>query len=140
MTHKADRILTTHVGSLIRPAKLIEFWRSIEDSEPYDEAAFEACLTESVAEVVRQQAEIGSASSAASPLYFTGLVQTTGTIGRIAPPSGATGRIERAAPCSEAEPGTGERPNCRGALVQYLLEHRFVTAWYNACNRVTAVK
>jgi 5-methyltetrahydropteroyltriglutamate--homocysteine methyltransferase len=59
MTHKADRILTTHVGSLIRPAKLIEFWRSIEGSEPYDEAAFEACLTESVAEVVRQQAEIG---------------------------------------------------------------------------------
>jgi 5-methyltetrahydropteroyltriglutamate--homocysteine methyltransferase len=33
--------------------------RSIEDGKPYDEAAFEACLTESVAEVVRQQAEVG---------------------------------------------------------------------------------
>ncbi|HEX4407193.1 MAG TPA: cobalamin-independent methionine synthase II family protein [Xanthobacteraceae bacterium] len=54
-----DRILTTHVGSLIRPAKLIEFWRLIEDGKPHDEAAFEACLTESVAEVVRQQAETG---------------------------------------------------------------------------------
>jgi 5-methyltetrahydropteroyltriglutamate--homocysteine methyltransferase len=59
MPHSADRILTTHVGSLIRPPKLIEFWRSIEDGKPYDETAFEACLTESVAEVVRQQAEAG---------------------------------------------------------------------------------
>jgi 5-methyltetrahydropteroyltriglutamate--homocysteine methyltransferase len=59
MPHGADRILTTHVGSLIRPPKLIEFWRSIEDGKPYDEAAFEACLTESIAEVVRQQAEVG---------------------------------------------------------------------------------
>src|SRR5689334_16377263 len=59
MPHNADRILTTHVGSLIRPPKLIEFWRAIEDGKPYDEAAFEACLTESVAEVIRQQAETG---------------------------------------------------------------------------------
>jgi 5-methyltetrahydropteroyltriglutamate--homocysteine methyltransferase len=55
----ADRILTTHVGSLVRPPKLIAFWRAIEDGKPYDAAAFEACLSESVAEVVRQQAEVG---------------------------------------------------------------------------------
>ncbi len=59
MPHYTDRIHTTHVGSLIRPPKLIEFWRAIEDGKPHDEAAFEACLTESVAEVVGQQAEIG---------------------------------------------------------------------------------
>ena len=59
MPHSTDRILTTRVGSLIRPPKLIEFWRAIEDGKPYDEAAFEACLTESVVEVVRQQAEAG---------------------------------------------------------------------------------
>ena len=59
MPQNAERILTTHVGSLIRPPKLIEFWRSIEDRKPYDEAAFEACLTESVAEIVNQQAEVG---------------------------------------------------------------------------------
>src|SRR5262250_1783336 len=57
--HNTDRILTTHVGSLIRPPQLIEFWRLIEDGKPYDEAAFEACLTQSVAEVVRQQADVG---------------------------------------------------------------------------------
>jgi 5-methyltetrahydropteroyltriglutamate--homocysteine methyltransferase len=59
MPQNADRILTTHVGSLIRPDKLIAFWRAIEDGKPYDEAAFEACLTESIAEVVRQQADAG---------------------------------------------------------------------------------
>ncbi len=59
MPGNADRILTTHVGSLIRPPKLIEFWRAIEDGKSYDEPAFETCLTELVAEVVRQQAEIG---------------------------------------------------------------------------------
>src|ERR1700728_254272 len=59
MPHNADRILTTQVGSLIRPPKLIEFWRAIEDRKPYDEGAFEACLSESVAEIVGQQADIG---------------------------------------------------------------------------------
>jgi 5-methyltetrahydropteroyltriglutamate--homocysteine methyltransferase len=59
MPGNANRILTTHVGSLVRPPKLIAFWREIENGKPYDAAAFETCLTESVAEVVRQQAEIG---------------------------------------------------------------------------------
>lgn len=54
-----DRILTTHVGSLIRPPELIEFWKSIEGGQAYDAAAFEACLTDAVAEVVHQQAETG---------------------------------------------------------------------------------
>jgi 5-methyltetrahydropteroyltriglutamate--homocysteine methyltransferase len=59
MAQSLDRIRTTHVGSLIRPPKLVEFWRSIEDGKPYQEGAFESCLTESVADVVRQQAETG---------------------------------------------------------------------------------
>jgi 5-methyltetrahydropteroyltriglutamate--homocysteine methyltransferase len=59
MPGNANRILTTHVGSLVRPPKLTAFWREIENGKPYDAAAFETCLTESVAEVVRQQAEIG---------------------------------------------------------------------------------
>jgi len=59
MPENRDRILTTHVGSLIRPPALIEFWRAIEDGKPYDAAGFEACLTRSVADIVRQQAEAG---------------------------------------------------------------------------------
>ena len=59
MPHNIARILTTHVGSLVRPPKLIEFWRAIENGKPYDATAFEICLTGSVAEVVREQAETG---------------------------------------------------------------------------------
>jgi 5-methyltetrahydropteroyltriglutamate--homocysteine methyltransferase len=59
MATSPDRILATHVGSLIRPPKLVEFFRLIEDSKLYDEAAYERCLTESVEEIVRQQAEAG---------------------------------------------------------------------------------
>jgi 5-methyltetrahydropteroyltriglutamate--homocysteine methyltransferase len=59
MATSPDRILATHVGSLIRPPKLVEFFRLIEDGRPYDEAAYERCLTESVEEIVREQAEAG---------------------------------------------------------------------------------
>jgi 5-methyltetrahydropteroyltriglutamate--homocysteine methyltransferase len=54
-----DRIRTTHVGSLVRPPKLIEFLRQIEGQQPYDQAAYEACLKESIEEVVRRQVEVG---------------------------------------------------------------------------------
>jgi 5-methyltetrahydropteroyltriglutamate--homocysteine methyltransferase len=59
MTTSAERILTTHVGSLVRPDDLLEFLRKQQDGEPYDAAEFEACLKRSVAEVVRKQAEVG---------------------------------------------------------------------------------
>jgi 5-methyltetrahydropteroyltriglutamate--homocysteine methyltransferase len=53
------RILTTHVGSLVRPADLKAFLAAQRDRTPYDEAAFNACLHDSVADVVRKQADIG---------------------------------------------------------------------------------
>ncbi len=59
MPGNQNRILTTHVGSLVRPPKLIPFLEQIESGRPYDHAAHAACLEESVAEVVRQQAEAG---------------------------------------------------------------------------------
>jgi hypothetical protein len=55
----AGRILTTHVGSLIRPPKLQEFLKAQRDREPYEQAAFDACLHDAVADVVHKQAEIG---------------------------------------------------------------------------------
>jgi 5-methyltetrahydropteroyltriglutamate--homocysteine methyltransferase len=54
-----QRILTTHVGSLIRPAELVAFLKQQQDHEPYDSAAYEACLRRSVADVVNRQAEVG---------------------------------------------------------------------------------
>jgi 5-methyltetrahydropteroyltriglutamate--homocysteine methyltransferase len=55
----ADRIRTTHVGSLIRPDELIPFLRKIDKGEPYDEDAYQACLRDSVRAVVQSQRDAG---------------------------------------------------------------------------------
>jgi 5-methyltetrahydropteroyltriglutamate--homocysteine methyltransferase len=54
-----QRILTTHVGSLIRPPALLEYIRARQKREAYDRAAYERCLAESVKDVVRRQVELG---------------------------------------------------------------------------------
>jgi 5-methyltetrahydropteroyltriglutamate--homocysteine methyltransferase len=54
-----DRILTTHTGSLIRPAGLLPALRAIERRTPYDAGSFRAQLRSAVADVVRRQAEVG---------------------------------------------------------------------------------
>ncbi|HEY7458252.1 MAG TPA: cobalamin-independent methionine synthase II family protein [Xanthobacteraceae bacterium] len=59
MKASTDRILTTHVGSLIRPDDLLAFLRKQQDGEPYDARAFEDCLKRSVADIVRKQAAVG---------------------------------------------------------------------------------
>jgi len=59
MHRSTDRILTTHVGSLIRPDSIRQFLRAKQRGVGYDAAAHAQCLKETVAEVVRQQAEVG---------------------------------------------------------------------------------
>jgi 5-methyltetrahydropteroyltriglutamate--homocysteine methyltransferase len=59
MKRSTSRILTTHVGSLIRPDALQEFLRAKQSGEPYDPAAYDKCLADSVAEVVGRQAQAG---------------------------------------------------------------------------------
>ena len=59
MKRSADRILTTHSGSLSRPANLIEINRARAGGENKDEAAYAQCLTAAVADVVRKQREVG---------------------------------------------------------------------------------
>lgn len=59
MKHSTDRILTTHVGSLIRPPELQEFLRAKQGGKPYDEQAYQTCLSQSVSDVVKRQAEAG---------------------------------------------------------------------------------
>jgi 5-methyltetrahydropteroyltriglutamate--homocysteine methyltransferase len=59
MKRSTDRILTTHVGSLIRPPSLREFLRARQKGDPLDQRAYAKCLTDSVADVVRRQAEAG---------------------------------------------------------------------------------
>jgi 5-methyltetrahydropteroyltriglutamate--homocysteine methyltransferase len=59
MQRSTDRILSTHVGSLIRPPELQEFLRAKQAGKPFDERAYDACLAASVAEIVRRQAQAG---------------------------------------------------------------------------------
>ena len=59
MKRSTSRILTTHVGSLIRPQPLQEFLRARQGGKPYDDKAYHRCLTDSVADVVREQAGAG---------------------------------------------------------------------------------
>ena len=59
MKRSTDRILTTHVGSLIRPLPLQDFLRTRQGGKPYDVKAYQKCLSDFVADVVREQAGAG---------------------------------------------------------------------------------
>jgi 5-methyltetrahydropteroyltriglutamate--homocysteine methyltransferase len=59
MKRSTNRILTTHVGSLIRPPELLEFFRAKQKGAYYDKWSYDKCLKESVAAVVKKQADIG---------------------------------------------------------------------------------
>jgi 5-methyltetrahydropteroyltriglutamate--homocysteine methyltransferase len=53
------RLATTHVGSLPRTQKVVDFIFAREREEPYDPAEFDAAMTEAVGETVRRQVESG---------------------------------------------------------------------------------
>jgi 5-methyltetrahydropteroyltriglutamate--homocysteine methyltransferase len=59
MKRSTERILPTHVGSLIRPLPLQDFLRTRQGGKPYDVKAYQKCLSDSVADVVREQAGAG---------------------------------------------------------------------------------
>jgi 5-methyltetrahydropteroyltriglutamate--homocysteine methyltransferase len=59
MQRSGDRILTTHVGSLPRPADLHGLTVARREGKPVDAAAYQAKVRESVAAIVRKQAALG---------------------------------------------------------------------------------
>ena len=59
MSRSPDRISVSHVGSLVRPPRMVPFLEAMQAGNAYDKDAFGKSLTESVAEVVRLQAEAG---------------------------------------------------------------------------------
>lgn len=52
-------IRTTHVGSLPRTQNVVDFIFAREREEPFDQAAFDACMTRAVSETVRKQVKAG---------------------------------------------------------------------------------
>ena len=59
MRRSTERILSTHVGSLIRPAPLLPFIRAKQGGQAYDRQGYAACLASSVKEVVQKQKTAG---------------------------------------------------------------------------------
>ncbi len=59
MKHSMHRILTTHTGSLPRPADLVDLLNRKEQGEAYDRAAYEARVRRAIAEIVRRQEDTG---------------------------------------------------------------------------------
>ncbi len=59
MKTSTDRILTTHVGSLPRPAKVAEFLVKKEYAEVYDRETYDRCMEHAVNQVVGEQLQLG---------------------------------------------------------------------------------
>src|SRR5512136_2538522 len=59
MRSSTDRILTTHAGSLSRPADLIAMSRARAADQSKDDAAYARCLAGAVADVVQKQRDLG---------------------------------------------------------------------------------
>ncbi|MBM3383927.1 MAG: cobalamin-independent methionine synthase II family protein [Betaproteobacteria bacterium] len=59
MKGSADRILTTHVGSLPRPRDLLDMVLAKDRGQPYDEKSFPALLRRSVSSIVEKQVQTG---------------------------------------------------------------------------------
>ena len=59
MHYNQDRILTTHVGSLPRPASVESLLVKMEHGEGYDEAAMEQEISTAVAQSVMEQRDWG---------------------------------------------------------------------------------
>src|SRR5258708_10713632 len=71
----ADRILTTHVGSLPRPKDLLDLMKAKVSGLAYDRGAYDKRVKSAVAECVRKQVETGidfvSDGEQSKPGFFT---------------------------------------------------------------------
>jgi 5-methyltetrahydropteroyltriglutamate--homocysteine methyltransferase len=59
MLRSTERILTSHVGSLIRPVDVMKLMKAKELRQPYDERAASTLLDTAITGVVREQADAG---------------------------------------------------------------------------------
>lgn len=59
MKRSTNRILTTHVGSMVRPPEVMELMRAKENGQPYDREELAGRVRNAVREVVHRQVETG---------------------------------------------------------------------------------
>ena len=89
MKRSTDRILTTHVGSLVRPPDVLEDILRKVAGKPVDEAAFQQKIRKGVAAVVAKQCEVGidipSDGEFSKPTFSTYVSERLGGLGPPAP-------------------------------------------------------
>jgi 5-methyltetrahydropteroyltriglutamate--homocysteine methyltransferase len=89
MKRSTDRILTTHVGSLIRPLDVLQGMMAKVLGEPVDEAQFQQSVRQGVIDVVAKQAEIGidipSDGEISKPSFHNYVVERLGGLEKIPP-------------------------------------------------------
>jgi 5-methyltetrahydropteroyltriglutamate--homocysteine methyltransferase len=107
MRRSTDRILTTHVGSLVKPDDLLDMITAKQRGEPYDDQALQKRTREAIRDVVKQQAATGidivndgEFSKSSWGAYFSGrLTGVEARPGQMSmPPHGIIGRDERVFP------------------------------------------
>ena len=59
MSINAQKVLTTHVGSLPRSQEVVDFIFAKENGAEYDQEAFDVCMRDAVAETVKKQIDAG---------------------------------------------------------------------------------
>ena len=122
----ANRILTTHVGSMPRPQHVVDMLFAQDRGEPFDEAAFDATMRGAVADAVAKQLEVGvdiPSDGEMSKIGYGTYIRhrLSGFEGAGAPPRDAPGDIELFPHYKEhlARQGFGPtyfRPVCRGPV------------------------
>ena len=123
MRRSGDKILTTHTGSLPRPAKVVELLLAGKDKPGDDRAALDAAVDEAVAGVVRRQIEAGidvinDGEQGRTDYTVHVLDRLTGFEGQSTPPLG-TGEPEfpeLAAILSQFATPFQHRPACSGPV------------------------
>lgn len=89
MKRSTDRILTTHVGSLIRPLNVLQGMMAKVLGEPVDEPQFQRDVAQGVADVVARQAEIGidipSDGEISKPSFHNYVVERLGGLEKVPP-------------------------------------------------------
>jgi 5-methyltetrahydropteroyltriglutamate--homocysteine methyltransferase len=77
MNTSTDRIVTTHVGSLVRPPEIVAAMQAKANGQPLPDSDFAPALTNAVAGIVKRQAEIGidvPSDGECSKINFAGYV------------------------------------------------------------------
>src|SRR5215472_10796860 len=59
MKRSSERLLTTHVGSLVRPVEILRGMKARTIEQPYDRSVLAETIRSGIQDVVRQQVEVG---------------------------------------------------------------------------------